>query len=87
MHYNYIIYSSKRKRFYTGETQNLEERLSKHNSGGVRSTKGGIPWNLIWSKTSEDRSSARQLEKKIKSRGNRRFLEDQGFDTTIYLMN
>ena len=83
MHYNYILFSPTRGRFYTGETQNLEERLSKHNNAGVRSTKSGI----IWSETIENRSLARQIEGRLKSRGIRRFLEDHGFDTSIYPVN
>ena len=80
MHYNYILFSENRQKFYTGETQNLEERLERHNKGQVKSTKGGVPWKIIWSALTENRTTARKLEKKIKSRGIRRYVEDDNIN-------
>ena len=74
----YILFSERTQRYYTGQTQNLENRLAEHNSGETSSIKNGIPWKLIWSQVFESRSEAMQLEKKIKSRGASRFLADLG---------
>jgi len=74
----YILYSERRNRFYTGQTQDVTHRLYRHNAGLEKSTKTGRPWKLVWSTAVENRSQAAILEKKIKSRGAQRFLGDLG---------
>jgi putative endonuclease len=73
----YILKSEKTTRFYCGQTQNLSERIQRHNSGRNKSTKAGIPWKLIWITEFESREEAVRLESKIKKRGINRFLEQQ----------
>ena len=75
----YILYSEKRLRYYVGQTHNIEERFKRHNNGFVPSTKSGKPWKLITTISVKDRSEALKLEKKIKKRGIKRFLEDNQF--------
>jgi len=75
----YILFSSKWNRYYVGQTQNSKLRLERHNGGLVKSTKGGIPWEIIFSIDVENRSEAMKLENKIKKRGIKRFLEDNQF--------
>jgi len=75
MYFTYILYSETISRYYTGSTQNIEERLRRHNSGHSKSTRGKGPWELIKSYAFETRAEAIQLEKRIKKRGARRFLE------------
>jgi putative endonuclease len=48
-------------------------------SGQSTFTKSGIPWVLIHSIALETRLEAVRLEKKIKKRGIRRFLNDNKF--------
>jgi putative endonuclease len=43
----YILLSKKTGKFYIGQTNNIENRLMKHNSGLNRSTKAGIPWFIV----------------------------------------
>ncbi len=74
----YILYSSSILKYYTGQTQDLENRMLEHNSGETTSIKNGIPWVIVWRKEVETRREAMQLEKKIKSRGAKRFIEDIG---------
>lgn len=45
--YVYILFSLKDKRFYTGFTTNLKERLSSHARGEVISTQNRRPLKLI----------------------------------------
>ncbi len=52
--------------------------MLEHNSGETTSIKNGIPWVIVWRKEVETRREAMQLEKKIKSRGAKRFIEDIG---------
>jgi putative endonuclease len=54
----------------------LPRRIQEYNSGKTPSIKNGIPWKLVWSTMIENRQQAMALEKKIKSRGAKRFLED-----------
>ena len=79
MFYTYILLSLKSGRFYTGHTEDISRRLEQHNRGENKSTRNGIPWKLIWFKEFPSRSQAMLSEKKIKSRGAKRFLQDIGF--------
>ncbi|MEQ9186635.1 MAG: GIY-YIG nuclease family protein [Cryomorphaceae bacterium] len=72
----YIIQSSVHKRFYTGMSSNLENRLAKHNSGLNTSTRTGAPWHLIWNSEFLSKTEASELERKIKKRGAARYLND-----------
>ena len=56
--------------------QIIEDRLIRHNSGFVKSTKLGLPWNLVRFFEVSTMSEAMLLEKKIKGRGVKRYLED-----------
>ena len=72
----HILYSETTQKYYTGQTQDIENRMLEHNSGETTSIKNGIPWIIVWRKELETRGEAMQLEKKIKSRGAKRFIED-----------
>ncbi len=74
----YILYSASTQQYYTCQTQNIENRILEHNSGETTSIKKGMPWIIVWRKEVETRSEAMQIEKKIKSRGAKRFIEDAG---------
>ena len=79
MFYVYILYSLSKEKYYVGQTNNIEDRLRRHNSGYSLSTKNGIPWELITSFSLSNRSEAMILEKKIKSTGAKRYLISVGF--------
>ena len=72
----YILFSEIRSRYYVGQALNIEKRLDKHNQGRVKSTKFGIPWKLVLQIEVENRSKAILLERKIKKRGAKRYLDD-----------
>jgi len=69
----YILKNSSGK-FYTGQTNDLEDRIVRHNSGMVKSTRAGIAWELVYSTKVHSRSEALLLEKRIKKRGAQRYL-------------
>jgi putative endonuclease len=71
----YILHSKKTGCYYVGQTQNIEKRLERHNSGRNKSTKAGIPWILIYVEVVPDRSTAMAREKQIKNMGSRRYLD------------
>ena len=72
----YILFSEKLNRYYVGHTNNIEKRLTTHNRGGKKYTTKGIPWVLIEKYNCASRSEAMQLEKKIKKRGIKRYLDE-----------
>jgi putative endonuclease len=58
--------SSGVKKTYVGYTNNLEQRLKKHNSNkGAKSTKG-YKWGIIYSKKFKTKNSAMSYEYKLK---------------------
>ena len=73
----YILFSEKRRRYYVGQTANIIERLKRHNQGRVPSTKTGVPWKVVLHIEVLDRSDALILERKIKKRGAKRYIDDQ----------
>ena len=70
----YILFSKGLQKYYTGQTQNMENRLREHNSGETKFIRSGKPWELICTKNVETRSEAIRLEKKIKIYGAKRYL-------------
>jgi putative endonuclease len=72
----YILFSPSIKKYYTGHTQDLGNRMMEHNGGETTSIKHGIPWTIIWIKETSSKSEAIILENRIKKRGAKRFLEE-----------
>ncbi len=62
MYYLYILKSLVAARHYIGIAGNIENRLAKHNSGSVRSTKAYRPWQLIYTESFVDKTAARKRE-------------------------
>ena|SRR3990172_10118338 len=65
--YIYVLYSIKYKGTYVGQTNNIEERLKRHNRGLVASTKSHKPWLLIYFEKFRTRSEAMSMERWLKS--------------------
>jgi putative endonuclease len=74
-YYVYILKSLKDGSFYVGSTNNLENRLQRHNEGRVASTKSKRFWKLVYSEQHPNRSGAAQRENEIKSHKRRAFIE------------
>ncbi|MCJ7739971.1 GIY-YIG nuclease family protein [Candidatus Microgenomates bacterium] len=66
MFYTYIIKSKTTERYYIGSTQNLEERLIRHNSGLTKSIKNRGPFKLIYNERYNTRQEAYRRERQIK---------------------
>ena len=74
----YIVYAIKSiidNRIYVGLTKNLEKRIKEHNQGRTKSTKGFIPWVLVYNETVVTRKEARRQEKYLKSGCGKEFLK------------
>jgi putative endonuclease len=67
-YFAYIIFSRSCNKFYTGHTQDLDNRLKEHNNGEGKFTANCLPWVLIWCKSMESRSQAVKLENKTKKK-------------------
>jgi putative endonuclease len=74
-YYTYILYSSKVDKYYIGSTGDIKNRLIKHNKGYNKSTKGGIPWIIVFIEKYETRSEAFNQEMKLKKLKKRKFIE------------
>ncbi|MBU3822655.1 GIY-YIG nuclease family protein [Flavobacteriaceae bacterium XHP0103] len=72
----YILFSESLNKYYVGQTSDLEKRLKTHNCGGKKYTSKGIPWVLVKTYNSASRSDAMQLERTIKRRGIKRYIEE-----------
>ena len=62
----YILKSDTSNWHYLGSTNDLVRRLSEHNSGKVKSTKGYKPLRVVFSQTFASEIEARQYEKYLK---------------------
>ena len=71
----YILYSSQIDQYYVGHTQDIEDRLMRHNSGSSLSTKKGKPWILMYTESFDTRSEAMIREKAIKKMKSRAYIE------------
>jgi putative endonuclease len=44
----YILESETDGRHYKGQTSDIDKRVKEHNSGKTKSTKGYMPWKLVY---------------------------------------
>ena len=72
--YVYALYSEKSDIIYVGMSESIERRLTEHNAGKVKSTKGHLPWILIYHEFVGERNQARIREKHFKGTSGRRKL-------------
>ncbi len=70
----YAIKSLHNKFIYVGITENLDDRIRRHNKGYNKSTKKYAPFKLIYSEIVSNGTEARQREKFLKSSTGKRFL-------------
>jgi len=69
MYYVYLLQSGKDHGFYVGFTASLEQRLSDHEDGRVKSTKNRRPIKRIYFEAYSDEDLARKREQKLKQFG------------------
>ena len=73
MYCTYILQSEKTTQLYIGQTNNLLDRLARHNGNRNKWTKGKEPWKLIYVKENETRGEAMKLEKWLKGFKNKSY--------------
>jgi putative endonuclease len=74
MFITYILRSLIKNRYYIGHTEDIKNRLKRHNAGKVKSTKNGRPWVIIYTEEFNTKSESYRRELQIKSyKGGRAF--------------
>ena len=76
MYHLYIIKSVNIGRLYVGYTEDLTDRLRKHNAGSVKSTKAYKPYKIIYTESFPDKTSARKRELFLKSGQGRKWIKE-----------
>jgi putative endonuclease len=71
----YILRSLTNGTYYIGSTQDISQRLDRHNQGRSKYTKPGKPWELIYSEEHPNRASTTKREREIKTRKSKTYIE------------
>jgi len=73
-YYVYILNSiNNPNKYYTGFTEDILERLKKHNEGGVKYTDSFKPWKIKTVISFTDKQKAIDFEKYLKTQSGRAF--------------
>ena len=75
MYYTYVLKSEKDGKIYIGWTNNLNDRIKKHNKGLVESTKYRKPFKLIYYEACINKKDAINREKSLKTGFGRAYLK------------
>ena len=75
MYITYIIYSKTADKFYIGATNNIQDRLKKHNSNNKGFTSIATDWELKFQRAFQTKIEATEFERKIKSWKSRKAIE------------
>lgn len=78
MHYVYLLECREDKSWYIGQTDDLRDRVKRHNDGsGARTTSRKGNWKLIYYEAYLIRADALGREKFLKSGSGRTYLKKQ----------
>jgi putative endonuclease len=66
----YLLISEKDETFYTGQTNGLKDRLTRHNRGEIKTTKSRRPWKLVYFEEYPTRAEAMWREWEFKTKWN-----------------
>jgi len=61
------LFSLKHDRYYIGQTQDIDQRIKRHNNGFEKATAPYAPWQIVSLIEKESRSQSMSLEKKLKN--------------------
>jgi len=71
----YILQSEKDGSYYVGSTNDLDDRIQRHNQGRSKYTRVKRPWKVVYHEEFSDRSSAAKRESEIKRHKRITFIE------------
>jgi putative endonuclease len=72
----YVLVSQHNGKLYIGQTENLPRRLSEHQAGTARYTRGRGPWELVLTEDYPSRATAVRRERSLKTGQGRRFIRE-----------
>jgi len=78
MFWVYIVYNQKNKKFYIGQTEDLEQRLELHNNkvfDKSYTSRFDGNWSLIYKEQCSTRAESLKREKQLKSYQGRQFIK------------
>ena len=80
MYFVYVIYNKESKKFYVGQTNDLDKRIAHHNNKEFKrsytSQFAGF-WQIIYKEQCPDRASALKREKQLKSFQGRQYIKNK----------
>lgn len=79
MYHVCILLNETKTRTYTGVADDVDKRLTEHNSGKVKSSRPYRPYRIIHTESFQTLKEARQKEKFYKSTTGRRRLKEMLF--------
>lgn len=85
MFYTYILLNSKTNRYYIGYTPDLKNRLIKHKSGKVLSTKSDLHYELEWYCAFKTCEQALSFEQYLKTGSGVAFMKKRFFKSDVAL--
>jgi len=71
----YILFSKALNKYYVGSTSNIDERLKKHLSNHKGYTSMAKDWEIVYTESFDDRTSALVREKQIKRWKSRKMIQ------------
>lgn len=77
MYYTYVLKSKKDHQFYIGWTDDLIERVKRHNKGLVQSTKDRLPMEIVYYESCLIKEKAIKREKQLKTGFGRKYLKNR----------
>ncbi|HSD98548.1 MAG TPA: GIY-YIG nuclease family protein [Patescibacteria group bacterium] len=77
MYFVYVLQSMKDDNFYTGFSDNLKRRLSKHNTGLVTATKHRLPLKLIYYEFCLNKTDALHREIYLKTSWGKKYIKNR----------
>ena len=76
MFYVYILQSMRDGSYYIGQTNNVSNRLERHNSRRQLATRFKVPWELVYTEPFDTRSQAVKRELEIKGWKSRQAIKE-----------
>src|SRR5690606_9870471 len=76
MYYDYVLYSHKDKKLYTGYSDDLKKRLARHLAGAVTATRHRLPLELIYYEAYRGKDDATKREYFLKRGRGRELLKE-----------
>ena len=71
----YILYSPILDQYYVGHTENIEDRLFRHNNSGSKSTKKANDWELVYTEKFSTKADAAKRELEIKKKKSQNYIK------------